>query len=62
MDEAFKAFNKAFIATFRTIGYCFVFIVQVMVYLASGKPDKIGDAVGDLGRGITDAIADLFRS
>jgi hypothetical protein len=61
MFDPFKLLGKLFVAAFVICGYFVVFLVQVVWYLASRRPDKVGDAVGYMGRGITDAIANIFR-
>ncbi len=61
MLDPFKLLIKLFVATFKIVGYFVVFVIQVVIYLANRRKDKIGDAFGYLGRGATDAIADLFR-
>jgi hypothetical protein len=38
-----------------------VFILQVILYLRLGGKYKIGDAVGQLGKGVIDALADVVR-
>ena len=41
-----------------------VFIAQAIIYLRLGGPRyrfKMGDAIGQLGRSVTDALADVFR-
>jgi len=54
--------GRLFVAKFRVTSYFVVFVVQVCIYLGTGRRDKVGDAIGYLGRGVTDAIADIFRS
>ena len=41
--------------------YVFVGMLQGAWYLISGRPDQIGDALGDTGRAIIDAIRGTCR-
>lgn len=61
MPNPFKLFGNIFLACFKITGYFFVFIIQVFWHIAYRQTDKIGDAFGYLGRGITDAIGDIFK-
>jgi len=63
MVSPFQLANRIFVAGFRILGYCIVFIAQVIYYLCFGQRglERIGDAFGNLGRGITDAVADILR-
>lgn len=61
MPDPFKLFGNIFLACFKITGYFFVFIVQVTWYAVFREPNKIGDAFGYLGRGVTDAIGDIFK-
>lgn len=61
MLDPFKLFGKMFLACFKITGYFFVFIVQVIWHTAYRQTDKIGDDFGYLGRGVTDAIGDIFK-
>jgi hypothetical protein len=54
-------FWKIFIAIFMISGYLAVSIIQVIWYLALGKPEKIGEVIGDLGHGSVNAVAGIFR-
>lgn len=59
MLDPFKLMGRLFVAAFRIIAYTLVCTVQVSIYLSQGHPEKVGDALGDLGRGTTDALADI---
>jgi hypothetical protein len=62
MLSPFKLTWRLLIAGFRIAGYIGTFIVQVILYLRLGGPQyKLGDAAGQLGKGVTDALADVFR-
>jgi len=64
MISPFKLMWRLVIAGFRIAGYVLVFIVQAILYLRLGGKQyrfKLGDAAGQLGKGVTDALADVFR-
>jgi hypothetical protein len=58
--DPFKLLGRLLVAGFRIIGYGAVFVVQVCWYLTHLQPDKVGDAVGYFGRGVVDALAEVF--
>lgn len=62
MPGPFELFGNLLLASFKITGYFMVCLVQCVVYAVSGKPDKIADALGYLGRGSVDAIGDVFKS
>lgn len=59
----FKLTGRLFVAMVRITGYFMVFIIQMLWYLRLGRDafGNIGDAFGDFGRGVTDALADILR-
>lgn len=61
MKNPFKLFGNLLLASFKITGYLIVFVVQVIWHVAYRQNDKIGDDFGYLGRGITDAIGDIFK-
>jgi len=61
MSSPFRLFKKLLIALFKITGYFFVFVMQVMWHLIHLQFDKIGEAIGEFGRGVVDAIADIFK-
>ena len=61
MPDPFRLFGRLLIAGFKVTGYSVVFVLQVVLYAMSGRPDKIGDAAGYLGRGVVDALERLFE-
>ena len=61
MPGPFELFARLIVAGFRITGYVIASIAQSVWYAANLRPDKIGDAIGFLGRGVTDAIADVFK-
>lgn len=56
----FKLFGRLLIAGFKITGYCVTFVIQVILCLYTGQRAKITDAVGVLGRSVTDAMGDIF--
>ena len=58
MLDPFRLFGRFLVAGLKIVGYLLTSILQVAWYLAQGRVDKVGDVVGYVGRGITDAIAD----
>jgi len=60
MPDPFKLFGRLSVAGFKIGGYFLVFVVQSVCYIVSGRPDKIGDAFGYLGRGVVDAFERIF--
>ena len=61
MGDPFKLFFRLLLAFFRIAGYGIACTLQSLWYLAHGKPELIGDAIGYFGRDVTNAIADIFR-
>jgi len=61
MSDPFKLFGKLLLAGFRITGYFVSCCLQAAWYLAHGKRELVGDAIGYLGRDVTNAIADIFR-
>lgn len=62
MINPFTLMWRLLVASFRIIGYVLVFLVQVFVYRSRRSPQyKIGDAIGQLGTSIVDALGDVFR-
>lgn len=59
--DPIKLFLNSLIAAFKISGYLAAAVIQGFWYLIHGRPDKIGDAIGSLGRGITDSIVDVFK-
>lgn len=58
----FKLFGRLLIAGFRISGYTVTLIVQIFGYLYYRQRYMIVDAFGSFGRGVTDAVADIFRN
>ena len=61
MLEPFKLFFKLILLCFKIVGYSLACGAQSLWYVAHGKTELVGDAIGYLGRDITNAIADVFR-
>jgi hypothetical protein len=49
------------LAFFKIAGYFLACGVQSLWYLAHGKPELVGDAIGYFGRDVTNVIADVFK-
>jgi hypothetical protein len=61
MSDPFKLFFRLMLAFFRIAGYGIACTLQSVWYLAHGKPELVGDAIGYFGRDVTNVIADVFR-
>lgn len=63
MISVFEFTKRVFVASFRILGYCVVFIVQIIYYLvvAPRHLDKIGNAFGYFGQGVVNTVADIFN-
>jgi hypothetical protein len=62
MGDMFKLFFRLILAMFKIAGYFLAFLAQTLWCFAHGHPEHAGDAIGDFGRSVTDAVADLFRN
>ena len=61
ITDPFKLMGRFLVASFQITGYVLTFITQICWYFMHGQSDKIGDALGFLGRSITDALGDALR-
>jgi hypothetical protein len=61
VPDPFKLFFRLMLAFFKIAGYFLACGVQSLWYLAHGKPELVGDAIGYFGRDVTNTIADVFR-
>lgn len=61
MPDPFKLFGRLFLAFFKIGGYAISFGIQALWCVSHGKSELISDAIGDFGRGVTDAIAHVFE-
>lgn len=60
--DPFKLMGRMVLAAFKVTGYFVACLVQALWYVAHGKRDMVGDAIGYFGRDTTNAIAEIFRS
>ena len=60
-DYMFKLFRNFVIASFKIAGYTMIFIVQIILHMYHRRKDKISDDFGFFGRGVIDAIGDIFK-
>jgi len=49
------------VALCETVGYFIVFLLEISWYIAHGQREMIGRAIGDLGREVVDAFADVTK-
>jgi hypothetical protein len=61
MGDPCKLFFRLILALFKIAGYFFAFLAHTLWCFAHGRPEHAGDATGDFGRGVTDAIAAIFE-
>jgi hypothetical protein len=61
MFGPFKLMARLMLLLFKITGYSLACGAQALWYVAHGKPELVGDAIGYLGRDITNAIAEVFR-
>lgn len=52
--------SALFVVSFRVVGYTITCAGQAAWYPLHGNRAKVGDALGELGRGVTDAISEAF--
>jgi hypothetical protein len=60
MSDPFKLFGRLIIAGFKIGGYLITGAAESAWYIVHGRRDLLGQVIGDLGRGITNAIARVF--
>jgi hypothetical protein len=58
----FVLFGRILIAGFRITGYALSYGAHIVWVLMHKKPETVGDAIGEFGHAVTDAIADIFRA
>lgn len=61
MPDPFKLFYRFILAGFKIAGYAVACLIQALWYLAHGKAELVGDAIGYFGRDVTNALTDVFR-
>jgi hypothetical protein len=59
--DPFKLFFRLLLLAFKLTGYFLSFCGHTLWCVVHGRPELAGDAIGDFGRSVTDAIADIFR-
>ena len=60
MPDPFKLFGRLILAGIKVTGYVLTGAAEAVWYLAHGRRDLLGQVIGDLGRGITNAVARVF--
>lgn len=60
MSDPFKLFGRLILAGFKITGYMITGAAETAWYVAHGRRDLVGQVIGDLGRGITNAISHVF--
>ena len=61
VSDPFKLFSRLLVAFFKIAGYGVACGIQSLWYIAHGKSELVGDAIGYFGRDVTNVIADVFR-
>lgn len=61
MTGPFKLFGRLILAMLKIAGYTIVYGLQAVWFALHGRRDRIGDAIGYMGRSITDAMAGIFE-
>ena len=61
MPDPFRLMFRMLLALFRITGYFIACLMQSLWYVAHGKSELVGDAIGFFGRDVTNAVADVFR-
>lgn len=61
MTDPFKFFFRLILLFFKVVGYAVACGAQSLWYIAHGHKELVGDAIGYLGRDITNAIAEVFQ-
>jgi hypothetical protein len=59
--DPLKLVGRVALACFKIAGYSIACSLQAAWYLAHGKRELVGDAIGYLGRDVTNALADVFK-
>jgi len=60
MGDPFRLFGRLLLAAFKIVGYLITGAAETAWYVAHGRRDLIGQVIGDLGRGITNALSQVF--
>ena len=61
MPDPFRMTGRLIFAVLMILGYLMVGICQSLWYASHHRTDQIGDALGETGRAMIDAIAGVFR-
>lgn len=61
MPDPFTLLFRLMLLFFKVLGYTISCGAQALWYIAHGKRELVGGAIGYLGRDITNALADVFR-
>ncbi len=61
MPSPFDVFQRLFVAGVKITRYFVVSTAQSLWYLAHLRTDKVGDVIGSFGRGVADAVAEVFK-
>jgi hypothetical protein len=60
MGDPFKLMFRLMLLLFKVTGYFIACLLQSLWYVAHGKKELVGDAIGYFGRDVTNAISDVF--
>ncbi|MEW6610809.1 MAG: hypothetical protein AB1352_04280 [Patescibacteria group bacterium] len=61
LTDPFKLFGRLIVASIQITGYVVTFVIQFVLYSARGQRDKVVDAIGYLGRSVSDAVGNALR-
>ncbi|NCO33106.1 MAG: hypothetical protein AUJ92_15365 [Armatimonadetes bacterium CG2_30_59_28] len=57
----FALLARAVVASFEIAVHIGIGLFQTIWFVANGRKDKVGDAVGDMMKGISDAMVRMFH-
>jgi hypothetical protein len=60
MLDPFKLFARLILLGLKIAGYTIACAAQSLWYVAHGHKELVGDAIGYLGRDVTNAIGEVF--
>ena len=61
MFNPFKLLLRLLMLGFKITGYTLACGAQALWYIAHGRKELVGDAIGFWGRDVTNAIAEVFQ-
>ena len=61
MAAPFKLLWKLIVAGFKIVGYTVTGAVEAAWYITHGRRDLLGQVIGNLGQGITDAHSEVLQ-